>query len=203
MKVSNWLWLPLKVTSHGEVSSFCALYILSPVVFSHILVFLEPKNMRNRVFRDVPDSSVGKETACIAGDPSSIPGLGRSSGEGIGYPLQHSWASLVAQLVKNWPAMWETWVRSLGWEDPLEKGKANPLQYSGLETFTDYSPGGSHKVGHNWMLSLICPELAFGLKHMLGSWETVIWLTLIFSSCSFWEQGRDRQTPTLCSRRHL
>ena len=71
-----------------------------------------------------PDSSVGKESACNAGDPSSIPGLGRSSGEGIGYPLQYSEASLVAWLVKNPPAMRETWVRSLGWEDPLEKGKA-------------------------------------------------------------------------------
>ena len=71
-----------------------------------------------------PDSSVGKESACNAGDLSSIPGLGRSAGEGIGYPLQYSWASLVAQLVKNLPATWETWVRSLGWEDPLEKGKA-------------------------------------------------------------------------------
>ena len=53
-----------------------------------------------------------------------IPGLGRSTEEGIGYPLQYSWASLVAQLVKNPPAMQETWVRSLGCEDPLEKGKA-------------------------------------------------------------------------------
>ena len=53
-----------------------------------------------------------------------IPGLGRSPAEGIGYPLQYSWASLVAQLVKNPPAMQETWVLSLRWEDPLEKGKA-------------------------------------------------------------------------------
>ena len=53
-----------------------------------------------------------------------IPRSGRSTGEGIGYPLQYSWAALVAQLVKNPPAMWETWVRSLGWEDALEKGKA-------------------------------------------------------------------------------
>ena len=71
-----------------------------------------------------PDSSVGKESACNAGDPSSIPGLGPSAGGGIGYPLQYSWASLVAQLVNNLPAVRETWVRSLGWEDPLEKGKA-------------------------------------------------------------------------------
>ena len=71
-----------------------------------------------------PDSSVGKESACNSGDPSSILGLGRSAGEGIGYPLQYSWASLVARLVKNLPAIRDTWVRSLGWEDPLEKGKA-------------------------------------------------------------------------------
>ena len=69
-----------------------------------------------------PKSSAGKESTCNAGDPSSIPGLGRSPGEGIGYPIQYSWTSLVAQLVKNLPAMQETRVRFLGWEDPLEKG---------------------------------------------------------------------------------
>ena len=71
-----------------------------------------------------PDSSLSKESTCNAGDPGSIPGLGRSSEEGIGYSLQYSRASLVAQLVKNPPAMQETWVWSLDWEDPLEKGKA-------------------------------------------------------------------------------
>ena len=69
-----------------------------------------------------PQSSVGKESTCNAGDPRLIPGSGRSAGEGIGHPLQYSWASLLAHLVKNPPAMQETWVRSLGWEDPLEKG---------------------------------------------------------------------------------
>ena len=69
-------------------------------------------------------SSVGKESACNAGDPGSIPRLGRSTGEGIGYLLQNSWASLVAQLVKNLPAMQETPIQFLGWEDPLEKGEA-------------------------------------------------------------------------------
>ena len=73
---------------------------------------------------DFPHSSAGKESACNAGDPSSIPGSGRSPGEGIGYPLQYSRASLVAQLVKNLPAIQETWVQSLGWKDPLEKGEA-------------------------------------------------------------------------------
>ena len=67
-----------------------------------------------------PGSSAGKESACNAGGPSSIPGLGRSPGEGIHYPLQYSWASPVAQLVKNPPKMQETWVRYLGWKDPLE-----------------------------------------------------------------------------------
>ena len=60
----------------------------------------------------------------MAGDLASIPWLGRSAGEGIGYPLQYSWASLVAQLAKNLPVMLETWVQSLDWKDPLEKGKA-------------------------------------------------------------------------------
>ena len=64
--------------------------------------------------RGFPDSSVGKESACNAGDPGSIPASGRSTGEGIGYSLQYSWASLVAQLVKNLPAIQETWVQSLG-----------------------------------------------------------------------------------------
>ena len=65
--------------------------------------------------------SAGRESACNARNPGSIPGLGRSPREGISYPLQYS--SLMAQLVKNPPAMQETWVRSLGWDDPLEKGK--------------------------------------------------------------------------------
>ena len=69
-------------------------------------------------------SSATKASACTAGYPGSIPGSGRSLGEGIGYPLQYSWASLVAQMAKNLSAMWETWIRSLGWEDPLEKEMA-------------------------------------------------------------------------------
>ena len=69
-----------------------------------------------------PGSSACKEFACNAGDPNSIPGLGSSPREGIGYPLQYSWASLVAQMVKNLPAMQETPIQFLGWEDLLEKG---------------------------------------------------------------------------------
>ena len=84
-------------------------------------------------------SSVGKESACSAGDPGSIPGWGRSTGEGIGYPLQYSWASLVVQLVKNLPALQETWVRSLGWEDPLGKGKGAHSSILAMEKSISYT----------------------------------------------------------------
>ena len=73
-----------------------------------------------------PCGSAGKESTCNAGGPGSIPGSGSSPGEGIGYPLQYSWASLVALVVKNPPSMWQTWVQSLGWEEPLEEGLATP-----------------------------------------------------------------------------
>ena len=89
-----------------------------------------------------PDSSVGKESTCNAGHPGSIPGWGRSAGEGIGYPLQYSWTSLVAQLVKNPPAY-------LGSIPELRRspgeGKGYPLQYSGLEKSMDYIVQGVTK----------------------------------------------------------
>ena len=92
-----------------------------------------------------PDSSVGKESTCNAGDPSSVPGSGRSAGEGICYPLQYTWASLVAQLVKNPPAMRETWFQSLGWEDSpgdlLTERLPTPVFWPG-EFHGLYSPWG-------------------------------------------------------------
>ena len=91
------------------------------------------------------DSSVGKESTCNTEDSGLIPGSGRSAGEGIGCPLQYLWASLVAQLVKNPPVMWETWVQFLGWEDPLGKGKAT--HYSGLENSMDCIV---HGVAKSW-----------------------------------------------------
>ena len=97
----------------------------------------------------------------------------------IGNPLQYSWASMVAQLVKNPPAMWETWVQSMGWEDPLEKGKAThssfwPGESHGRRNLVGYSPRG-HRVGHDWATSLICHEV--GLNAMI----LVFW-TLNFRS---------------------
>ena len=94
-------------------------------------------------------SSVGKESACNAGDPGSIPGSGRSAGEGIGYPFQYSWASLVVQPVKNPPAMQKTWVRSLDWEDPLEKRKATHSSILVWRISGTIQSKGSQRVGHN------------------------------------------------------
>ena len=78
-----------------------------------------------------------------------IPGSGRSAGEGIGYPLQYSWASLMAQLVKNLPAMQETWVRTLGWEDPLEKGKATHSSILAWRIPWTIQSMGSQRIRHD------------------------------------------------------
>ena len=105
-----------------------------------------------------PGSSAGKESACNAEDPGEIPGSGSSPGEGLGCPLQYSWASwasLVAQMIRNLPAMKETWVPSLGWEAPLEEGMAT---HSSILVWripwTEEAGGlqstGSQKAGHDW-----------------------------------------------------
>ena len=102
-----------------------------------------------------PGSWAGKKSACNAGTPSLMPGSRRSPLEGIGYPLQFSWASLVVQTVKNLPTMWETWVQSLGWEDPLEEGMSTLSSILAWRIpWTEESGGlqsmGSQRVGHNW-----------------------------------------------------
>ena len=109
----------------------------------------------------IPDGSVGKESPCDAGDPVSIPGLGRSPGEGIGYPLQYSWASLMAQMVNNLPAMqgrpgFNPWVGNTPGE-----GKGYPLQYSGLENSGLYNPWGhkesdtTERLSHIFLLQFL------------------------------------------------
>ena len=100
-----------------------------------------------------PGSSAGKESACNAGDLGSIPRSGSSPGEGLGYPLQYSWASLVAQLVKNPRALRETWVQSLGWENPLEGGMAThssilAWRIPWTEEPDELQSLGSQRVGH-------------------------------------------------------
>ena len=76
-----------------------------------------------------------------------IPESGSSPGKGIGYPLQYSWASLVAQLVKNVPAMWENWVQSLGWEDPLEEGMATHSSILAWRILWTEDPGWLQSMG--------------------------------------------------------
>ena len=117
-----------------------------------------------------PDSSFGKEPACDAGGPSSIPRSGRSAGEGTGYPLQYSWASLAAQLVKNPPAMQETWVWSLGWEDPLEKEKYTHSSILAWRIPWTVSSMGSQRVAHGWATFTLTPHII--LQHDTSS---VVW----------------------------
>ena len=93
-----------------------------------------------------PDSSVSKEFTCHTGDPSSIPWWKRSPGEEICYPLQYSWASLVAQLVKNLPAMWETWVGKIPWRRERLPTLNTPVFWPG-EFHQLYSPWG-HKESY-------------------------------------------------------
>ena len=119
-----------------------------------------------------PGSSAGKESACDAGDPSSIPGLGRYPGEGIGYLLQYSWASLVAQTVENPPAMLETWVRSLGWKVPLETGKATHSSIPAWRIpWTIQSQMGHPVVVANFLILGISP---FSLRMVLSNLKRFI-----------------------------
>ena len=94
-----------------------------------------------------PGSSAGKEFACNAGHRGSIAGWGRSPGEGIVYPLQYSWTSLVAQMIKNPPTMGETWVRSLGWEDSLEECMATHSSILAWRTPQTEEPGELQSIG--------------------------------------------------------
>ena len=115
--------------------------VLKPVCFSKSHTYFPCASLESGISdfsyylilqRVFPDSSVGKESTCNAGDRGSIPRSGRSAGEGIGCPLQYSWASLVAQLIQNPPAMQATWVQSLGWEDPWRRERLpTPVFWSG------------------------------------------------------------------------
>ena len=117
-----------------------------------------------------PDSSVGKESPCNSWDSGLIPGSGRPTVARISYPPQYSWASFVAQLVKNLPTVRETWVRSLVWEDPLEKGKATQSSILAWRISWTVESMGSQRVGHDWVtftLTQSCLTLCdnHGLQH--------------------------------------
>ena len=127
-------------------------------------------------FWGFPDGSVGKESTCKAGDPGSVPGSGRSTGERIGYPFQYSWSSLVAQMVKNLPTIPETWVRSMHWEDPWRRERLPnpvfwPAEFHGL-----YSPWG-RSFGPDWAI--------FASLHLASS----RWLNGKESACKAGDTG--------------
>ena len=132
----------------------------------------------------LPGSWAGKESACSAGDTGLIPGSGRSAGEGIGYPLQCSWASLVAQLVKNLPAMQETWVWSLGWEDPLEKGTATHSKESDTTEWLSLSLGeGEERMMQLWWQwwSFVFCSVAKPWDSMWPPWTVALQAPLLFT----------------------
>ena len=137
-----------------------------------------------KILMGFPDSSVGKESAYNARDSSSIPGSGRSAGEGIGNPLQHSWASLVAQLVKNPLAMWETCVQSLGWEDPLQEQTATHSSILAWRIPWTVQSTESQRVGHDWVTFT---SLQHHAHQPLNAWENIFerqWLLHKHSAAS-------------------
>ena len=105
----------------------------------------------------------GKESTCNAGDPGLIPGSGRSTGEGIGYHIQYSWASLVVQRVRNLPAMREIWVQSLGCKDPWKRERlSSPVFWPG-ELHGLYSSWGCKKSDMTEWLSLSCVSILLNI----------------------------------------
>ena len=129
---------PSKSTYAGASSNISFIFIAELYSITHT---------HTQMWASLIDSSVGKESACNAGDPCLIPGLGRSPGEGIGYSLQYSWASLVIQSVKNLPAMWETCVRALSWEDPLEEDMATDSSILAWRILWTEEPGMLQSMG--------------------------------------------------------
>ena len=143
-----------------------------------------------------PDSSVGKESACNAGDPGLIPGSGRSTGEGIGYPVQYSWVSLMAQLVKNLPAMrgpgFDPWVGKIPWRrERLPTPVFWPGEFHGL-----YNPWGHKESDTTEWLSLG----ARCLRSRCGQGRA---LPCLPTSSSFWLPRHPRHRPDLCLCPHM
>ena len=110
-----------------------------------------------------PVAQLVKSLPAMQETPVWFLGREESPGEGIGYPFQFSWVSLVAQMVKNPLVIWETWVRSLGCKDPMEEGMANLLQYSGLESM------GLQRVRRDWV--------TFTFPYLHGPWKHRCWVT--------------------------
>ena len=142
----------------------------------------EPGGLQSMGSQKVREDLATKESACNAGDPSLIPGLGRSTGEEIGYSLQYSWTSLLAQTVKNPSAMLQTWIWSLGLKDPLEKGTATHSSILAWRIPWTEEPGrpqsmGLQNVGDKWEIFIFHSKI-FWLKmrkHNTHS-KSVLWV---------------------------
>ena len=135
-------------------------------------MILEERKQRGRLWKPWAQRSHNFDGTKFTSIEISRKLLGRSTGEGIGYPLQSSWAPLVAQLVKNLPVMQETWVWSLGWEDPLEKGKAThsstlAWKIPWMEELGGLQSMGSLRVRHDLATS---PSL-FTFMHWRLKWQ--------------------------------
>ena len=105
------------------------------------------EHLRVFIIVDVPGGSAGKESTCNAGGLGLSPWSGRSPGEGIGYPLQYSWASPVIQMGKNPPIMWEIWIQISGLGKSSGGERDNPHQYDDLENPMDKEPGRIKSMG--------------------------------------------------------
>ena len=129
---------------------------VNSICSGNVHILLNSCNITGAFNMGFPGSSAGKESTCNAKRPRFDSWLGRYPGEGIGHPLQYSWASLVAQMVKNLPAMWETWIWSLDWEDPCRRAwQPIPVFLPGESQWTE-EPGGlqsmrSQRVGRDWV----------------------------------------------------
>ena len=127
-----------------------------------------------------PGGSKRKECTCNAGDPISIPGSERSAGEEMGYPLQYSWASPMAQLVKNSTAMWDTWVQSLGWENLLEKEMATHSSILAWRIPWTEEPDRLwlQRVRHNWVINSLLSYLIYVVctVYIIFSFKIMQWV---------------------------
>ena len=147
-KFSYWIIRCVELDGIYVMKPYYRVYISTDIIFvSEFTRYLDYSLCKRGGF---PDSSVGKESTSNAGDLGSIPGLERSPGEGIGCLLQYSWAALVALLVKNLPAMLEALVWSLGWEGPLEKGKATHSSILVWRIPWTIQTMVLQRVGHDW-----------------------------------------------------
>ena len=135
-----------------------------------------------------PDSSVGKKSASNAGHPGLIPGLGRSTGERIVYLLQYSWASLMAQLVKNPPAMRETWVQSLDWEDSLDREQLSTLVVWPGEFHGLYSLWSCKELDMTERLSLsLCARMFTSI--IQRDYSKIVFASVGYGMCYYCDSG--------------